>query len=815
MRFHRPDLVIALILAAGSIAAFSPAFSSDFIGFDDPHYVKLNPHVKAGLKPDEIRWAWTSFYASNWHPLTWMSHQLDVTLFGAEAPGQYHAVNVLLHAASAVILFFALRALTGARWRSAIVAAFFAWHPLRVESVAWIAERKDVLSIFFGVLALWAYAFYVQRRSVWTYLLLAALFVLSLLAKPTLVTLPCLLLVLDWWPLARSRSLAERSVGEPKTEVPSSDRPIEKPTKTGKGGVTNPRRKNAFTRSISSASQTTGDSTLESRGRNWIWLVIEKLPLLAISLISCLLTYLAQQGGGSVRSFDTLQIGARVLNALVAYATYLGMAAWPVDLAPIYTYPQQGWPEWRWSLSLLVVVTLTALVIWQWRRRPYLLAGWLWYLGTMVPVIGIVQVGNQAYADRYTYFPFIGLGIAVVWGAAEAIPAARALQGLAFAAAVAAVLAVLTWRQTGFWKNDFTLWPHTLAVTGPNPQAYNSLGTAIETRDKNAKEAIKYYQKAVEAHRGFSTAHFNLARALKEQGDLKGALVHFEAAAKYDPHLPDAHNDWAVILQQQMNYKEAEEHFRKAISINPEMVLARNNLAHLLDIQGREKEAIELFQASLAINPNDAGAHTGLGVCLAKTGDLAGATKHFMRAVEIQPKWHGYWLNLGVTQEQAHNTKDAIQCFRRAVELEPNDVRITLRLANALTRIGNTADAEAFYRRADKLDPHWPDELRKLAWGFATSPDERKRDPEKAVWAAEAVCNGVRPAPAAYLDTLAAAYAAAGRFPDAIAIAEIASAAADAAHDADLSKAIASRLALYREFHPFRESASAGAGANP
>jgi tetratricopeptide (TPR) repeat protein len=742
MRPTRVDLGIALLLAAGTLAAFGPAFTADFIGVDDPAYVQRNRHVATGFTAENVSWAWATFYQANWHPLTWLSLQLDASLprarLGQLDPHVFHRTSVLLHAASAAILFFALRALTGCRWRSAVVAGLFALHPLRVESVAWVSERKDVLSLFFGLLALWAYAGYARKRTAGRYLAVAALLALSLLSKPTLVTLPCLLLVLDWWPLQRGQMPAD-----------------------------------------------------------WRRLAAEKLPLLAISVASCVVTFVAQQRGGSVSDLETLSSGSRVANALVAYASYLAMTVWPLNLAPMYSYVDGGWPVWRVALATLVVAGLTALAVWQRRRRPYLLAGWLWYVGTLVPMIGLVQVGNQAYADRYSYFPSIGLALALVWTVAEAMPTARARAALAVAAGL--LLAGLTWRQAGFWADDFALWPHTIDVIGPNAFAYSNLGVACEVRDKSFHEAIKHYRDAVKADSKYGIGQCNLARALRAQGKAAEAVEHFRKA----PRVATAHNDLGLVLNEQGAVAEAEAEFREALRIDPESVAARRNLASLLDNLGRGEEAGEHYAEAVRLAPDSGPAREEFGIHLYKLGAFGQAVEQLGRAAELQPGSAAAECNLGISLQRLNRDPEALACFRRAVEIDQKGVHGRLRLASALARAGDSAGANEQYRQAWRLNNRWPEDLSREAWKRSTAPDPGDRDGEIAVWSAESACNAIRPPPAPYLDVLAAAYAEAGRFSEATAAAEKAIAAAEAAHKPELATAIAARLALYREGRPF------------
>jgi tetratricopeptide (TPR) repeat protein len=754
MKLTPSDVGIALALVACTVAVFAPAFTADFVAIDDPVYVTRNRHVAEGLTAENAAWAWTTFYQSNWHPLTWLSLQLDATRSNSTPAGldrvRFHATNVFLHATGAALAYLALQSLSGARWRSAIAAALFALHPLRVESVTWVSERKDVLSVFFGLAALLAYAIYVQRRSAWTYGTVVAFLVLSLLSKPMLVTFPFLLLVLDWWPLARVQ-----------------------------------------------------------RSDDWKRLAVEKLPLFALCVASSIVTFVAQQQGGSVRDLASLSAGDRFANAVVAYASYLAMTVWPLSLAPFYPYQESGWPAWRLTLSAAVLIAISA-VAWRLRqRRPYLLTGWLWYLGTLVPVIGLVQVGSQAFADRYSYFPALGLSIALVWVVADLVPATSVRVACAVAATLS--LAILTWRQGSFWKDDLTLWPHTVDVTGPNAHAYSNVGIAYENKDEgDISNAIKYYELAVRTNPGYGTGHYNLARALRRQGNIALAMEHYRAALRADPRLSDAHNDLGTLLNGQAHYAEAEEHFRKALAINPESALAHRNLGSLLENSGRDKEALAHYQAAARFDPQDGQTYERLGIYFGRRREYAAAAEHLRRAADLQPGSANAQSNVGVMLEKLGRADEAIPYFRKAIEIDSKDLRNRLRLATALARAGDAASADKQYRQALELNANWPEETSREAWKLATSPDARQRNGDVAVWAAESACNAVRPPPARYLDALAAAYAEVGRFPDAVAAAEEALAAAESAKQTGLAQAIGARLVLYREKRPFRESPTAG-----
>ncbi|MFL5339967.1 MAG: glycosyltransferase family 39 protein [Gemmataceae bacterium] len=405
----RPALILGLLLVASTLAVFGRCLANEFVNYDDPQYVTDNPHVKEGLTLDGVRWAVTSTDYLNWHPLTWLSLQLDTELFGLE-PWGFHLTAILLHAADALLLFLILRQTTGALWPSGFVAALFALHPLHVESVAWVAERKDVLSTLFGLLAIAAYLRYVEQPGWRRYLLVLLAAALSLTAKPMWVTLPGVLLLLDYWPLGRLQKSSTRTV------------------------------------------------------------LLEKVPLLALAATAGVLTVFAQHRGGAVESLELFPWDQRVGNAVVSYIRYLGMTVWPEGLAPFYPHPRGNLPVWPDIGAAVLLVTITTVVLALRRRCPYLVVGWFWYLGTLVPMIGLVQVGEQARADRYTYLPLIGIFIIVAFGLSDLLRSRRFPRALLFAAAIAVILAcaTLTWKQIGYWHDSRALWAHAVAVTADN-----------------------------------------------------------------------------------------------------------------------------------------------------------------------------------------------------------------------------------------------------------------------------------------------------------------------------------------------------------
>ena len=540
----RRPIPLALALVAAIAIVFAPVVRHGFVNFDDPQYVSENPFVTGGLTLRGISWAFTTGYAGNWHPLTWMSHMLDVQTFGLDA-GAHHVTNVVLHAASALLLFVLLHRMTGAPGRSWFVAALFAVHPLHVESVAWVAERKDVLSTLFWMLTIWAYVRYVSQPRAGRYLTVVVLFALGLMAKPMLVTLPFTLLLLDVWPLRR----------------------------------------------------------LPLRVR-------EKLPLFALAIASSVITFAVQQQAGAVKELVTLPIGRRIANALVAYVTYIGKALWPSGLAAIYPYPESI-AGWRVAVALVLLAALAALAIRARQRYPYVLVGWLWYLVTLVPVIGLIQVGSQPIADRYTYVPLIGLFIIVAWGVPDLLARWPWRIGVIRAAAVLAIAAcaVTARAQVRQWRNSVALWEHAIAVTTANYRAEGNLGHALASEGR-LDEAVYHYAEAVRIHPGYAEAHNNLGLALATQGKIDEAMPHFTEAIRLCRITSKRMAISAPRWPGEDRYAEAINHFAIAVRLQPEQGRARQNLARahydfgrVLAEQGNVKQAIQQFLEALRLEP--------------------------------------------------------------------------------------------------------------------------------------------------------------------------------------------------------------------
>ena len=546
---------LSLYLILVTHLAFFPVAGYPFLVYDDSRYVYENPMVRDGLSAAGFRWAWTTFRAANWHPLTWLSHMLDWQLFG-NRPGMHHYTSLLLHLANAVGLFLVLRRMTGLNWRSALVAALFALHPLRVESVTWVAERKDVLSTFFGILTLWAYAGYTERPGIRRYLAVAAALTLSLLAKPMLVTLPFVLLLLDYWPLKRFATPGDADAPE----------------------------------------------RHDGRGRGRLWLLLEKAPLLMLSVASCIVTCVAQRAGGAVVSADQVPLKLRLENAVVAYVSYLRKMVWPNDLAILYPHPLDQLPLWQVLASGLCLLLLTALAVGLRRRCPYLLVGWLWYLGTLVPVIGLVQVGVQAMADRYTYVPLIGIFLALAWS----IPSG--LIGWGRVGVTAAVSGVLVGCMAGtllylrHWRDDRAVWQRALQVTVNNPVAHLNWGTRLY-REGKLDEAEAQFVEVLRLRPTSVRSMNNLGICYWRRGRLEDAVAVLSRAVALDPNDGVALNNLGIALYQKGRLEEACRSFREAVRLDPDMAEYHCNLATALEGQGSHQESEQEYQWGLRLDP--------------------------------------------------------------------------------------------------------------------------------------------------------------------------------------------------------------------
>lgn len=741
-------VLVSLALSAITLAVYLPAVSFDYLNYDDPDYVTENPHVLKGITAESVRWAFTAAHAFNWHPVTWLSHMLDVQLFGP-GPAGPHLVNVLFHTANALLVLIVLRYLTGRLWPSAFVAAFFALHPLRVESVAWVAERKDVLSTFFGLLTLLFYALFAKARmrerpegqpgadsarktDAGFYFAISLLcFALGLMSKPMLVTWPCLMLLLDYWPLNRI---------------------------SGHG--------TAF-------------------GKHFKKLVLEKLPFFALTLVSSVVTYTVQKRGAAVQSW--MPLWARLENAFVSYARYLGKIIWPFGLAVPYPHPGK-WPGYIVILTTAFVLGASAFAWLARRRHPYLFVGWFWFIGTLVPVIGLVQVGLQALADRYTYFPSIGLFIILCWFVAGrvAINPRLRLGAVACGLILTAALAARTADQLRHWRDTETLFLHAIHCTKNNADAMSALGN-YKLKLGKIDEALRWYDRALRTVPGLGELGSNAAALFLDPHPTNVAFAKFKKALELSPSLAEASaqvlNNIGFALARQGRSDEAILWYRAALAAKPRYMLALHNLALELAARGRHSEAIELFNAALQTAPRHphvclglaqslkalgkfeqaiphfrvalaaftqaASIHEQLGVCLAETGAVADAIGHYQRALELNPGLYktrnnlgAALLSLGRVDEAIHQLRavletapqyapahenlgvalaakqefeDAVKHLRAAIELDPGVASTHFNLANVLVQQGKLRTAVAEYRQTLRLDPNHVPALCNLA----------------------------------------------------------------------------------------------------
>jgi len=656
-------LLTYVVLALATFIAFEQVRHNEFV-YDDSIYVTDSPQVKEGLTYQSVLWAFTTPHAAFWHPLTSLSHMLDCHLFGLN-PSWHHLTNLLFHIANTLLLFGILKRMTGAIWQSGFVAAAFALHPLHVESVAWVAERKDVLSSFFWMLTMAAYVRYAERPTVRRYLLAFLALCLGLMAKPMLVTLPFVLLLLDYWPLGRFQwSRQNRENALPQSEL----------LKVG---------------------------YKSSSARH---LVVEKIPLLVPVAVSSIIAFAAQQSAGALKQAESLTLNVRIANALVSYVSYIVKMFYPRHLAVLYPHMVDRLPLWQPIVSFLILAVVSAVVIYAGRRRRYLAVGWLWYLGTLVPVSGLIQVGSHAMADRYTYLPSIGIFIMVAWGAAELVGRLRYGRTLLRISAglLFAVLIICTRIQIKHWQNDLTLYGHTLEVTKSNYIMHNNYGYSLFERGR---------------------------------------------------------------------FDEAAEHFAEALRIKPGYLVARNNMGRVFLAQEKFDKAVECFTEVLQLEPDNTNAINNLGTVMKKQGKTDEAVKKWKKVIEIDPAQPYAHFNLGAVYYERGRLDLAIIHWTETVKSKPDSI----------------------------------DALNNLAWVLAASEDTKFRNPVDAIKFAERACELTEYNRADFLDTLAVAYAAAGRFTHAIETAEKAVKLAQSTDKKVLAAEIQERLQLYKTGHSYLE----------
>jgi Flp pilus assembly protein TadD len=694
--------LVAALLAL-TFAAYLPLWNNEFINLDDGLYITDNPEVLGGLTAHNVGWAWTNVRSGYWQPLAWHSLQLDAHLFAARSsagrtappPAAVHGQNLLWHLASAWLLFALWHRLTGSRGQAFLVAALFAVHPMHVESVAWAAERKDVLSVFFGLLTTRAYVHYTESPGWKRYLGVAAAFALSLLCKPMLMTLPFVLLLLDYWPLCRVRP----------------------------GGT-------SFRR-----------------------VAVDKVPLLALAAGIAVVTVVARQRVGSAVSLQALPFSARLGTAGTAYGWYLLRTAWPADLAVFYPHPYLGWSLTAFSAGVGALLAVSLGVLWQARRRPWLAVGWFWFVGALLPVIGLAQGGGQAWADRFSYWPHVGLFAAAAGGLAEVVRRLCVPTRVAalLTALVLGTLGALTWAQVGYWRDSATLWERALAVTDENATAHSCLAQDLESRGL-LDEAERHYAEAVRISPACPEMRYGMGVTLLGLGKEEEAVAHLREAVRLVPTDADAWHNLGVARLRQGNADQAVRSFRKALDLQAASSDTQACLGLALWRAGQREEALHALRTALDGNPHSADAWNGLGVAYLTQGRPEEAAEAFGHALQSNPGMASAVSNLGVAHGRQGRWADAVTCHLRAVELQkqgeraltavggrvpapesvPQLVIYQCRLAYALDQCGNRAAATAIYREALRRDPSWPSVLAARARALATDPDENQRDPQLA-----------------------------------------------------------------------------------
>jgi tetratricopeptide (TPR) repeat protein len=804
----RQTALAAGLLAVVTLVCFWPTLHSGFIGLDDTDYI-FNAHVRNGLSWSNLCWAFRTDYSANWHPVTWLSHMMDVQLFGLN-PFGHHLMSLAIHVGNSLLLLLLLQKLTGELTRSFFVAGLFALHPLHVESVAWASERKDVLSTLFFLLTLWSYAVYCERAKVLTrgsgdqrprteagpgrtvgvtwwqalrggtvsYMLALLCFALGLMSKPMLVTLPFVLLLMDYWPLRRF------------------DFPV---------------------------------------SRTWP-LLREKLPFFCMAAASCLITFLVQHGAGAMKLH--LRFDRRLMNAVASYAKYLGRTLCPVDLAIYYPHPDalvpsSQWPVWAIALAAAGLILISAACLLRVKRAPWLAFGWFWFLGTLVPVIGIVQVGSQGMADRYTYIPLIGIFIAVVWAAAE-LGARYQVGPLSLGICGTALLLlclVMARNQLKYWKGELEVSQRAVEVSPQSAFAHCLLASDYFLR-KDYDSAKTHFERAVALDPLLWEAHDGLGALFESKGKTNEALQEYRVATGFKPRNPDPYKHLSALYWKLGEKSNALESCQEALHLNPEDVQEQINLGGMLWQMGQRTQALEWYREAVRLDPRHPIGRYNLGFALAEMGMVQEAARELGEAVRLAPQYIDAWLEYGRVQAALGDLQGAQEQFRKALELSPTNMNIRVNLANALWMSGRTNEAAADFAvaanqqpglaqetlnsgktlasagqfgsalgkfsTAMRLRPDWPEAMSATAWVLATAPDPSVRNGPEAVRLAERAAALTDKKDVHVLATLDAAYAEAGRFPEAIATAEETRSVAAGAGNDQAVQAAKTRLDRYQ-----------------
>ena len=668
------------------------------INLDDGLYVFGNHFVRQGINLAGIKWAFTSVYADNWHPLTWISHMIDIQLFGID-PGMHHITNVIFHILNTVLLFILLERMTGALWKSAMVAALFALHPLHVESVAWISERKDLLSTFFWIVTTMGYFWYVKNRSISRYLIIILFYILGLMSKPMLVTLPFVLLLLDFWPLNRLNII----------EIEDNN-------------------------STKNVNKTIGSDGMR---RVLILLIIEKIPLILCALISCGITIYAQKSWGAVSSLYRFPIETRLANALTSYIAYLWKMVWPVNLAIFYPYPDFFNPL-KVVLCALFLLIISALAMYNARKLPYLFVGWLWYIGTLVPVIGIVQVGGQSMADRYSYIPLIGCFLMIVWGVAGYFNNwhhGKIINGF-IALSVLFILVLIIWRQIGYWKNTETLIRHTIAVTENNYMAHHQLGCILFSKG-DLDGAIKEYRVALQAKQ-IAEAYNGLGNAFGAKNDIGNAIDCYLKGLQINPYDISILYNLGYLLASMGKTVEATQYFNKLFKINPYNIEAHNAFGNALLRNGKVNEAINQFNETLRLNQQDQEAQRGIKEAKVIQKNSESLVAKINVLIKTDPHNPALYTKLGDIYYQLGEYYGAIVQYKKALSVQPKFISALERLVNIHVDRQEYGEALDILQNIRQLQPDKPDGYYNIACIYA----KQEKINESIYWLKQSVDKG-------------------------------------------------------------------------
>ncbi|MBF0119935.1 MAG: tetratricopeptide repeat protein [Desulfobacterales bacterium] len=642
------EIRVSLFLIMITLAVYYKVGTFDFISFDDPEYVTQNNRIKSNLSWENIKWTFTSKTGANWHPLTLISHMIDWQLYGKNAGG-HHLTNLIFHIANALLLFFALNKMTGKIWEAAFVAFLFSLHPTHVESVAWISERKDVLSTFFFMLTLLSYIRYIKKPLLSSYFIVLLFFSLGLMAKPMLVTLPFVLLLLDYWPLNRFSK---------------------------KGATLN--------------------------------LILEKIPLFIVTIIVSIITFIVQHTIGATALSSVYSIKIRIANAIVAYSIYIFKAFFPYSLSVFYPYPDPPMRQtFLLTISILIIITISYAAIRTSKKFPYFITGWLFYLGTLVPVIGIIQVGSQSMADRYTYIPFIGIFIIVAWGLSQ-----FTYKKIIFSIIII-VFSILTWRQVSYWENSQTLFKHSVDVDEKNIMAYNNLSAAL-IKDKKIDEAIEYLNKAIKIKPKNIDTNVNLCLALGKQNKSSEAIIYCYRAMKMKNIPKETHNSIGNALEQLGHVNEAIKEYYKALKLNPDYAGVINNLGSIFAKQGDINRAMTYFKDTIKIDPNFVEAYNNIGNILCQENKIPEAIIYYNKALEIDNDYADAHYNLGNIFRDKGDYNKAIIHFKDAIRIKPEHNEAHNNLGIILAQQGYIKDAIYHFKEAIKIKPEFKDAYNNL-----------------------------------------------------------------------------------------------------